>query len=74
MSTTIPQMNPELPVGEDVDQPMPLAEQWIRNHGEHFVGRWVALRDDCLVGAAESYTELRKLIGTRKDVLVTIIE
>jgi hypothetical protein len=67
-------MNPSLPVGEDSDKPMPLAEKWIRDHGEHFVGQWVALRDDCLVGAANSYPELRRIIGTRKDVLVTIIE
>lgn len=74
MSTVIPQMNPDLPVGCDVDGAMPLAARWIRDHGEHFVGRWVALRDYDLVGVADSYSELRKLIGARKDVLVTVID
>jgi hypothetical protein len=74
MSTTIPQMNPSLPEGPPFEKPMPLADQWIRDHGEHFVGRWVALRDYDLVGVANSYNELRKLIGPRRDVLLSIID
>jgi hypothetical protein len=74
MSTTIPQMNPDLPIGAPVDRPMPLVEQWILDHGKHFVGRWVALRDYDLVGVANSYFELRKLIGPRRDVICTLLD
>jgi len=54
--------------------PMPLAEAWIRDHGEAYAGRWVALRDYELVAAADSFTELKRQIPSLADVLVTVIE
>jgi hypothetical protein len=55
-------------------RPMPLAEAWIRDHGEAYAGRWVALRDYELVAAADSFAELKHQIPPSADVLVTVIE
>jgi hypothetical protein len=55
-------------------RPMPLAEAWIRDHGEAYAGRWVALRDYELIAAADSFTELKRQIPPSADVLVTVIE
>jgi hypothetical protein len=53
---------------------MPLAEAWIRDHGEAYAGRWVALSDYELIAAADSFTELKRQIPPSVDVLVTVIE
>lgn len=50
------------------------ARGWIRDHGEAYAGRWVALRDYELVAAADSFTELARQIPPSVDVLVTVIE
>jgi len=55
-------------------RPMPLAEAWIRDHGEAYAGRWVALRDYELVAAADSFTELERQLTSFDDVLLTVIE
>ncbi|MEA2464532.1 MAG: hypothetical protein QOJ98_2279 [Acidobacteriota bacterium] len=55
-------------------RPMPLAEAWIRDHGEAYAGRWVALSDYELIAAADSFTELKRQIPPSVDVLVTVIE
>jgi hypothetical protein len=55
-------------------RPMPLAEAWIRDHGEAYAGRWVALRDYELVAAADSFTELARQLTEDDDVLLTVIE
>jgi len=60
--------------GQEPMRPMPLAEAWIRDHGEAYAGRWVALRDYELVAAADSFTELKRQIPPSADVLVTVIE
>lgn len=55
-------------------RPMPLAEKWIRENGEAYAGRWVALHDDELVAAADTFTELKRQIPPSADVLLTVIE
>ena len=55
-------------------RPMPLAEAWIREHGEAYVGRWVALRDDELVAVADSFDELCAQLDSLSGVLVTVID
>ena len=57
-----------------VVRPMPKAEAWIREHGEAYAGRWVALHDDELIAAADSFSELERLLPPFADVLVTVIE
>ena len=61
-------------VGDAHPRPMPLAEAWIRDHGEPYAGRWVALRDYELVAAADSFDELRAQLDSLSGVLVTLIE
>jgi hypothetical protein len=58
----------------DTLRPMPLAEKWIREHGEAYVGHWVALRDDEFVAAARSFSELKRQVPSFEGVLVTVIE
>jgi hypothetical protein len=60
--------------GREPMRPMPLAEAWIRDHGEAYAGRWVALRDYELVAAADSFTDLARQLTEDDDVLVTVIE
>jgi hypothetical protein len=49
------------------------AEEWLRHHGEEYVGRWVALRDDELVAVADSFSQLHAQLESLSDVLVTLV-
>ena len=44
---------------ETTPRPMVKAGAWLKEHGEEYAGRWVALRDDELVAVADSFPELR---------------
>jgi len=61
-------------VRREYPPPMPLAEKWIREHGEAYAGRWVALRDEELVASAKSFKELASQLTSFDDVLVSVIE
>lgn len=52
-------------------RPMPLAEKWIKEHREEYVGRWVALRDDVLIADGANYAEMRSKLPTLRGLLIT---
>jgi hypothetical protein len=54
-------------------RPMVKAGAWLKEHGEEYVGRWVALRDDELVAVANSFNELRSQLPSLSGVLVTLV-
>lgn len=45
---------------------------WLRANGAAYRGKWVALRNGELLGAADSLKELTKDLDDRKDVFLTI--
>jgi len=49
------------------------AGAWLKEHGEEYAGRWVALRDDELVAVADSFKELNAQLDSLSDVLVTLV-
>jgi hypothetical protein len=53
--------------------PMVKAGAWLKQHGEEYAGRWVALRDDELVAVAGSFKELHAQLDSLSDVLVTLV-
>jgi hypothetical protein len=53
--------------------PMVKAEEWLKDHGEEYVGRWVALRDDELVAVGDSFSQLHAQLESLSDVLVTLV-
>jgi len=56
-----------------IPRPMVKAEVWLREHGEEYVGRWVALRDDELVAVGNSFNEMYAQLDSLSDVLVTLV-
>jgi hypothetical protein len=53
--------------------PMVKAGEWLKQHGDEYAGRWVALRDDELVAVADSFPELRSQLPSLSGVLVTLV-
>jgi hypothetical protein len=55
-----------------------LSEDWIQQHGAAYVGNWVALRGDELLGASRSFLELKSRLaadGTDgEDVLFAVVD
>ena len=49
------------------------AGAWLKEHGDEYAGRWVALRDDELVAVADSFNELHAQLDSLSDVLVTLV-
>jgi hypothetical protein len=45
----------------------------LKEHGEEYAGRWVALRDDELVAVTDSFKELDARLDSLSDVLVTLV-
>jgi hypothetical protein len=60
-------------VRDAVPRPMVKAGAWLKEHGEEYAGRWVALRDDELVAVADSFNELRSQFPSLSGVLVTLV-
>jgi hypothetical protein len=58
---------------EAFPRPMVKAGAWLKEHGEEYAGRWVALRDDELVAVADSFNELRSQLHSLSGVLVTLV-
>ena len=56
-----------------IPRPMVKAGAWLKEHGEEYAGRWVALRDDELVAVADSFPELRSQLPSLSGVLVTLV-
>jgi hypothetical protein len=56
-------------------QPAGLRESraWLREHAAEHRGRWVAVREGKLVGAAESLAALKTAIGQELDPVSTIV-
>jgi hypothetical protein len=56
-------------------QPAGLRESraWLREHAAEYRGRWVAVREGKLLGAAESLAALKSLTGQELDPVSTIV-
>lgn len=46
-------------------------KQWIEANGSVYSGKWVALRDGTLLGAADFLKELTNALGIHRDILYT---
>ena len=58
---------------QDHPRAMVKAGAWLKEHGDEYAGRWVALRDDELVAVADSFNELYAQLDSLSDVLVTLV-
>ncbi len=62
-------------VVKDAPKPRGMREssEWIKEHSREYRGRWIAVREGSLLAVADSYKELKPIIGEGEDAVASTI-